>query len=92
MATLVRRIFKVALFVGLFLLSMRYIHTYPLPMTLPQQNYLIVISGKFGVRDYEGFYLSAVAIVNLIVAAFEYVTIMKLWHRYRTKHLNRAAS
>lgn len=29
---LVRRLFKVALFVGLFCLSVPYVHTYPIPM------------------------------------------------------------
>ncbi|MFD1554475.1 hypothetical protein ACFSHT_02385 [Paraburkholderia silviterrae] len=79
MATLVRRISKVILFVGLFLVSMRFIHTYPLPMPVNQQHYLIAISQMFGVRDYDGFYLSAVALVNLIVASIEYALIMKVW-------------
>ncbi|MBB5508326.1 hypothetical protein HDG35_004607 [Paraburkholderia sp. JPY681] len=32
MATLVRRVFKVVLFCGLFYLALRYVHTYPWPM------------------------------------------------------------
>ena len=53
MATLVRRIFKTLLLCGLFFLSGRYVHTYPIPMTPDQQQQLIVISEKFGVDDYE---------------------------------------
>jgi hypothetical protein len=85
MATLARRVFKILLFIGLFLASMRFVHTYPLPMPADQQAYLIEISETFGVKDYEGFYLSAVTIVNLIVAIVLYVMTMKIWRRYRSK-------
>lgn len=71
---------------------MRFIHTYPLPMPMAQQRYLIAISETFGVNDYEGFYLSAVAVVNLIVAAIEYTLIMKLWRHYRAKHKDAVTS
>jgi hypothetical protein len=85
MATLARRVLKMLLFIGLFLTSMRFVHTYPLPMPIDQQQYLIEISEMFGVRDYEGFYLSAVTIVNLIVTIVLYVMIMKIWRRYWSK-------
>jgi len=67
------------LFIGLFLVSMRFIHTYPLPMPVNQQHYLIAISEIFGVRDYDGFYLSAVTLINLIAACIEYALIMRVW-------------
>lgn len=54
-------------------------------MPIDQQQYLIEISEMFGVRDYEGFYLSAVTIVNLIVTIVLYVMIMRNWRRYWSK-------
>jgi len=85
MATLARSAFKVLLFVGLFAVSMRFVHTYPLPMTTSQQQCLLEISEKFGVSDPEGFYLSVVAVVNLMLAAIEYWLMGKLWRRYLEK-------
>ncbi|WP_395063424.1 hypothetical protein [Paraburkholderia silvatlantica] len=55
MGTLAPKAAKVLLFCALFLLAGRYVHTYPMPMTLQQQHYLIVISEAFGVADYELF-------------------------------------
>ncbi|WP_414445250.1 hypothetical protein [Burkholderia sp. 22PA0106] len=85
MATLARSAFKVLLFVGLFAVSMRFVHTYPLPMTTSQQQRLLEISETFGARDPEGFYLSVVAVINLMLAAIEYSLIGTLWRRYLEK-------
>jgi hypothetical protein len=89
MVTLVRSlliiIFRVMLFVGLFVLSMRFIHTYPLPMPPDQQHQLFVLSRKLGIRDPDDLYLSVVAIVNLIAAAIEYTLLMRLWRMVKMK-------
>jgi hypothetical protein len=85
MATLVRRAIKVVLFCVLFLLAVRYVHTYPMPMTQQQQHYLIVISERFGVDDYELFYIGAMVVIDLIVAIAVYVVILKLWRRYEMR-------
>lgn len=85
MRTFVRRTLKVTakffLFVGLFVLSMRFIHTYPLPMPPDQQHQLFAISQKLGIRDPDDFYLSAVSIVNLIAATIEYALSIRLWRK-----------
>jgi hypothetical protein len=86
MATLVRRIFKTLLFCGLFFLAGRYVHTYPIPMTLDQQQWLIVISEKFGVRDYELFYIGAMALIDLIVSGVAYILIIKFWRLFKVRH------
>jgi hypothetical protein len=86
MATLVRRISKTLLFCGLFFLSGRYVHTYPIPMTPDQQQQLIVISEKFGVDDYELFYIGAMALVDLVATTVAYVLIMKLWRFFKVRH------
>jgi hypothetical protein len=95
MATLVRSllliIIKMFLFIGLFVLSMRFIHTYPLPMPHDQQHQLITLSRKLGIRDSDDLYLSAVAIGNLVIATIEYVLIVTLWRHYWTKRRNAAA-
>ncbi|CAM2170077.1 Type IV secretion system protein VirD4 [Paraburkholderia sacchari] len=74
-----RRALKVVLFCGVFYLTGRYVHTYPLPMTLQQQHYLIVISEAFGVADYELFYIFTMMVIDIIVAIVAYVAIIKLW-------------
>ncbi len=77
--------FKIALFIGLFVISMRFIHTYPLPMPPDQQHQLFMVSRKLGIRDPDDLYLSAVAIVNLAAAAIEYTLLMKLWRSVKIK-------
>ncbi|CAN7356525.1 hypothetical protein LJR230_001953 [Trinickia sp. LjRoot230] len=86
METLVRRVFKTLLFCGLFFLAGRYVHTYPIPMTMEQQHQLIVISEAFGVRDYEMFYIGSMASIDLVVAIAAYALLIKLWRFFKVKH------
>lgn len=90
MGKIARRSFKIVLFSGLFLLAGRYVHTYPLPMTLRQQHYLIVISEKFGINDYESFYINVMMIVDLVVAIVAYKLIMKTWRYYRARAIEKS--
>ena len=91
MTTIVRRTLRVTakffLFVGLFVLSMHYIHTYPLPMPPEHLHLLFVLSEKLDVRDPEELYLSAVAIVNLIAATVEYTLLVRLWRLYKGRKI-----
>jgi len=88
LATLARRVailsLKSALFIGLFLLATRYVHTYPTPLTLRQQEILIGVSDWLGVRDYDGLYVFSMAALDLLVAIVAYKVIMKLWRRRHT--------
>lgn len=86
MEKIARRTIKILLFLSLFLLAGRYVHTYPLPMTLRQQHYLSMISDLFGVDDYEFFYIISMIIIDLIVTIIVYSLLIRLWRRYRTKH------
>jgi hypothetical protein len=90
MAILARRTIKGLLFVGIFILSMKFIHTYPVPMTNDQVEWWFVFSEKFGVDDVEGFWLSVTTLADLIVTIFIYVGALKLWKnllaRHRTAH------
>ncbi|MGF6595978.1 hypothetical protein P3T23_000685 [Paraburkholderia sp. GAS448] len=85
LTTLACRLCKLLLLFALFLLSVRYVHTYPSSMTLEQQQLLIEISDKLGVTDYELLYIGAVITIDLIVAIVLYVMIMKIWRRCRSK-------
>ncbi|MCG5075153.1 hypothetical protein [Paraburkholderia tagetis] len=91
MEKLARRISKVVLFCGLFFLAGRYVHTYPLPMTLQQQHYLILISDTFGVADYELFYIFAMVIIDIIVATIVYAALIKLCRYCWAKRVSTAA-
>lgn len=48
MATLVRRLLKVLFFIGLFILAVKYIHSYPYPMPESQLQYWFSISEFLG--------------------------------------------
>ncbi|MBN3850511.1 hypothetical protein G3N58_27370 [Paraburkholderia sp. Ac-20342] len=85
MATLARKVAKVLLFCGLYFLAIRYVHTYPIPMTLQQQQELIVISDAFGVADTELFYILAMMLIDLIVTIMVYSILLRLWLHYRKK-------
>ncbi|MBB5413476.1 hypothetical protein HDG34_007454 [Paraburkholderia sp. HC6.4b] len=85
MATLVRRLFKVALFIGLFCLSVPYVHTYPWPMPESQSVVWWRASRWLGIRDPEDLYFVVWVTIDLIVATLAYVVIMRLWRRYRGK-------
>ncbi|RZF30679.1 hypothetical protein EVC45_06875 [Paraburkholderia sp. UYCP14C] len=84
MATLARRVFKVALFIGLFLLSVRYI---PLSneWSASEARAWFAASDLLSVRDPDDLYFVVWVTIELIVAVLAYVAIMKLWRRYRTK-------
>ncbi|KDB08723.1 hypothetical protein LIG30_2181 [Burkholderia sp. lig30] len=85
MATLVRRLFKVTLFVGLFCLSVPYVHTYPIPMPESQALAWLHVANRLGIRDPDDLYIPLVLLTNLLVATFAYMAIMKLWGHYRGK-------
>lgn len=76
--------FSILLYIGLFVLSMRFIHTYPYPMPPGHQHQLFVISRTIGIRDPGDLYIASVVIVNLIAASIEYALLMKLWRKAQT--------
>ncbi|WP_326489730.1 hypothetical protein [Paraburkholderia sp. ZP32-5] len=82
MRTVVRRLFEVALFIGLFLLSVRYI---PLSheWTPAETRAWISASDWLGIRDPEDLYFWVCVSIDLIVTVIAYVTIMRLWRQYQ---------
>ncbi|NIF53745.1 hypothetical protein [Burkholderia sp. Ax-1724] len=85
MATLICKAAKVLLFCGLYFLAIRYVHTYPIPMTLRQQQELIVASNAFGIADTELFYILAMMLIDLIATIIAYSILMRLWRHYRMR-------
>jgi hypothetical protein len=87
MATLVRRLFKVALFVGLYCLAVPYVHTYPIPMPENQARAWLHAANRLGIRDPDDLYIPIILLADLFVAMLGYLATMKLWRyfqRYRS--------
>ncbi|NIF50985.1 hypothetical protein [Burkholderia sp. Ax-1724] len=84
MTTLAHRVFKIALFIGLFLISVRYI---PLSneWSTSETRAWFAASDLLGVRDPDDLYFAVWLTVELIAAVLAYAAIMKLWRWYRTK-------
>jgi hypothetical protein len=79
MGTLARRIAKTLLFVGLFLLSVRYVHTYPVPMPENQLEVWISVANGLGFHDPDDLYIPIMLVIELIAAIVAYVLILGLW-------------
>jgi hypothetical protein len=68
---------KALLFVGLFLLAVLFVSTYPFPMTDEHMRWWSAFSAKFGIRDPRGSWVSLTLGVDLIVAALVYLALAK---------------
>jgi len=82
MTPLVRWLFKVALFVGFFLLSFRYVRPYH-EWTPAEARAWWRASDWLSVRDPEDLYIGGWVTIELIVAVLAYIAIMWMWRRYR---------
>ncbi|HTH61353.1 MAG TPA: hypothetical protein VL689_14470 [Paraburkholderia sp.] len=76
---------KTVLFLAIYALALRLIHTYPLPMPEDQQHILFAISQTMGIRDPDDLYIITFAVVDLIVAIAAYWSIMKIWRHGASK-------
>ncbi|MGF6923375.1 hypothetical protein OKW41_008974 [Paraburkholderia sp. UCT70] len=85
MATPVRRVLKVLLFIGLYLLSFRFVRPYDDGWTEPEMRAWIHASEVLGIGDPENLYIGLWMTIELLVAVLAYVAIMKLWRWYRAK-------
>ena len=83
MATLARRAFKVALFIGLFLISVRYI---PLSneWSPREARAWLRASDWLGVSDPDDLYFVVWVTIELIVAVLAYIAIVRLWRYCRS--------
>lgn len=85
MAILARSLFKGLLFFGLFFLSIRYLYTLLLFLPPWNRNYSYAISELLGFHDIELFDALFGMVTSFIMASIEYMVIMKIWRRYRSK-------
>jgi hypothetical protein len=86
MEILVRRLFKVSLFIGLFLLSAHLIGRNG-PMPESEALRWLSIANGLGLHEGDDVYIPLMLTAWLIVAAVAYLAIMKFWRicrRYRS--------
>lgn len=87
MTSLTRRLFKVALFLGLLALSLRYVRPYAYEWTESEMRAWLYTSQALGIRDPEDLYFVMWVTIELIAAVLAYVAIMWLWRRHRKSML-----
>ena len=83
LARSLKTISKLFLFAGIYLITLRLVHTYPLPMPPSQQDTLFMLSRGLGIRDPDDLYLYGFAIADFIIAIVIYLLIMKLYRMVR---------
>lgn len=88
MEKLACRFLKIALFVGRFILSIRYIHTYPVPMPANQLSVLLAICDRFDVRDPDDVYIPAMLFLELLTTIAAYAAIIRLLGRFDARMKN----
>jgi hypothetical protein len=74
---LARYFLRGLLFIGLFLLAVLFVSTYPFPMTDEHMRWWSAFSAQFGIRDARGSWVSVTLLMDLIVAALVYFAIGK---------------
>lgn len=74
-----RRLIKLLIFIGLCILSLKFVHTYPYPMPENQLAVWFKISECLGVSDPKNVYFPVVLVIDLIVAVIAYKLIVRLW-------------
>ncbi|TDY44476.1 hypothetical protein BX592_116124 [Paraburkholderia rhizosphaerae] len=79
------RMLKGSLFVGLFILSLKVVRTYPIPMTGEQVEWWLCLSEKLDISDLENIWVPVTCLADLIIAFFLYIGVIKLWKTLQTK-------
>ena len=85
MEKLAHRSFKFALFLSIFVLSIRYVHTYPIPMPADQFRILLAICDRLNVRDPDDVYIPAMLFLELLTTIAAYVAVMRLLCHFKTR-------
>jgi hypothetical protein len=85
---LARRFLKTALFIGLLLFVMRFIHVIPFPLTLEQQQYCIELARWLHVEDWEALIMIVTTIVDIVVSIVIYKVILAIWNWRTTSRLD----
>ena len=85
----VRKTWRVILFTGVFIFSLRFIHPYPIEFSIKQAGQLTEMANNMGFRDPEMFYLLCVMLINTFISILIYWVIMKIWTIFRARQQNR---
>nr|WP_244135195.1 MULTISPECIES: hypothetical protein [unclassified Burkholderia] len=85
----IRRPVKIATFIGLLALSLRYVRPDSYEWTENQMRTWLYTSQALGIRDPEDLYFVVWATIELIAAVLAYVAIMRLWRHHRKKHVGK---
>lgn len=91
MATRAHRLFKIALFIGLYLLSIRYL-PFSNVWSPSEARVWFAVSDWLGVSDPDNLYFVTWLAIELIVAVLVYVVIVRLWRHYRSRASRRTKS
>ncbi|MDR8726596.1 hypothetical protein FEQ05_05048 [Burkholderia pseudomultivorans] len=96
MATLVHRLSKLALFLCLFALSIRYVRPYPYEWTESQTRAWLYTSQALGIRDPEDLYFMVWVTIEVVATVLAYIAIIRVWRYYcrkiRSKNSDRERS
>ncbi|GAB3627001.1 hypothetical protein PTE30175_05013 [Pandoraea terrae] len=77
MATLVRRAYKILLFLFIWLYSIKHVHIYPVPDY--QLTFWYGLSGKLGIQDANDLIVPTMMICQLVTAVVVYILLIRLW-------------
>ncbi|CAB3760353.1 hypothetical protein [Paraburkholderia humisilvae] len=68
---------KVLLFVGLYLLAVLFLSTYPFPMTIERMRWWSAFSAQYGISNPEDAWVTVILVMDLVVTIFVYLAVVK---------------
>ena len=73
------------MFIVVYLLSLRFIHPYPVQLTIKQAGQLTRTANRPGFHDPEMFYLLAVMLINALITLALCAILLRIWQRWRKR-------
>ncbi|UJR53000.1 hypothetical protein [Dickeya zeae] len=78
---------KTLFFLTLYVISLHYVHPYPITFTHGMTDRLVTVANYLGFSDPEWFYLLAVLMINMMLTVVLYGLSMRAWKYYQSmKH------
>ncbi|WP_219952505.1 hypothetical protein [Dickeya zeae] len=78
---------KILLFLIIYIVSLGYIHPYPITFTRSMTDQLVTVANYLGFSDPEWFYLLTVLMINMMITVVLYGLSMRAWKYYQSmKH------
>ncbi|UUE10468.1 hypothetical protein NMX13_02350 [Dickeya zeae] len=75
---------KILFFLILYVISLHYIHPYPITFTRSMTDQLVTVANYLGFSDPEWFYLLAVLMINMMITVVLYRLSMRAWKYYQS--------